>query len=187
MVEFTFCWWVLTLLLLVQICNIWEIVISHHIPLIFSTFSGRVATITPAASTYWMRREGDASVAFSCLTNHASNWARLDGYRRWAVSLLSLPVSFDCNAANLTLHVLNYKIDPSFKSIRRVFTEKSGVEVSSKSRSNFKICNILADSKDWKNSYIEESVQMDLKIQNGRPTMIDYAGICYICATLPFL
>eukprot|EP00956_Cyclotella_meneghiniana_P041192 scaffold218257_cov22-Cyclotella_meneghiniana.AAC.1 len=31
-------------------------------------------------STYWMRREGDASVVFICLTNHASNRARLDGY-----------------------------------------------------------------------------------------------------------
>eukprot|EP00956_Cyclotella_meneghiniana_P016054 scaffold25111_cov80-Cyclotella_meneghiniana.AAC.8 len=52
-----------------------------------------------------------------------------------------------------TLRVLNYKIDPSFESISRVFTEKSRIEVSSKSRSNFKICNILADSKDQKNSY----------------------------------
>eukprot|EP00956_Cyclotella_meneghiniana_P003110 scaffold3806_cov41-Cyclotella_meneghiniana.AAC.1 len=32
------------------------------------------------------------------------------------------------NVTSWTLHVLNYKIDPSFKSIRRVFTEKSGVE-----------------------------------------------------------
>ena len=49
------------------------------------------------------------------------------------------------------LRVMHYNIDSLFVLIGPVFTEKSRVEVSLKSRSNFEICNMLAESKDWEN------------------------------------
>ena len=49
------------------------------------------------------------------------------------------------------LRVLNYKIDPLLVLISLVYTDKLRVKISSKSRTNFEICNILAASKDWEN------------------------------------
>ena len=59
----------------------------------------------------------------------------------WSLLFYLLVIEIElCN-----LYDLQYKIDPLFVLISLVLTGKLRVEVSSKSQSNFEICNILAE------------------------------------------